>query len=1205
MNKYLSLLIWGILLLMLNACSPQVETTQPLHRKAQSIKDAFEENFRRTMDLELGYPPSERLLTALEQTRRMQKTFAESGNRSGIGEARWRERGPSNIGGRTRAILIDQNDPNRNKLWVGSVAGGLWKTDDASAGSPKWDKVDDYLDNMAIGAITQDPNDPQYIYFGTGEGYNNADAVPGLGLFRSSDGGENWEILNATINNNFRRTRTMMVHPVTSDVYAGTSQGLWRSTDHGDTWNQIMGFLPPNLFASDDIYDVLYTSNGYIYVSTAREVYRSMSGNVNDWEKMSLTESGFPSGLSRVELTVSESNPNVLYILGNENGGASQVYTSIDGGATWLPRSRPSHENNGGEFTNGQAWYDLEIEVDPFNPNHVIVGGVPIFRSLNGGLNWERFAIDMHVDQHKVVFDKEIEGRIYFGNDGGIFRSTLGSGLQVQNKNTGYNVTQFYACAIHPEAFTDYFLGGTQDNSSLQLKGFGIQTARNVRGGDGFLCHIDEDEPQYQMVSSQFGGYSLSTNGGSTFSDAADFNGGFLNPSDYDSESNIMYAQTGDGDFYRWKINTNVTELVNISGFSGGVSTIAVDPNTPNRVYFGTFNSGRIIMVDDAHTGDLVNGVQLIGITGTVSSIDIEVGNPNHLLATVSNYGAVSVWESNNGGQNWINSEGPSLPDMPVRWGIFNPRDATQAMIATEAGVWVTELLDGPSTVWIPPVQGIGTPLVRTDMLQVRRSDNIVLAATHGRGLFTTDVFADPTVRMTTDQVGYTQAPIKFIGELSYNADTYLWDFGDGDTGTGENETHFYDAVGEYPITFTINGDQSLTSSVKILPDRAAPYIPGANNYSGDFEGFTEQYAVETIQGSAFERGNSTVSGKEGTHSGENAFVLGLNEETYQPNSHSILYLPNFDLSQRGIYEFSFWTRFRLNNGFDGFRVEYSKNRGQSWAQLGTADDPNWYNFRNDNLDNVGFSQGASYFSGEKNGYVQYKLNISGLSGEGHVAFRFVFKASDSGNKRGVAIDDVEISKYDGELATKLLSFTGEYTTDTEITLSWLTQPEYFCSSFQLERSFNGRVFEEIESVLARGRTTSAMNSYNQTTLGQRPVIFYRMKVINRNEDIDYNYEFYSPTIVMKKDDEKPLEAISTYPNPFRDHFFLTFNEVLETDIAYDLFNEAGQFIAKGIIPAGDVFGEVQTGLLPSGVYILSLNLEGQEPQVFKLMGGM
>ncbi len=1204
MNKYLSGLFLVSLLLMMNACGPQADSEQPLHRKAQSIKDAFEENFKRTMDLELGYPPNERLLVALEETRRLQKAFAENGNRSGIGEARWRERGPSNIGGRTRAILIDKNDPSGNKIWAGGVAGGLWKTEDISAGNPQWEKVSDYLENMAVGSIDQETSNPDYIYFGTGEGFPNADAVRGLGIFRTTDGGETWAILPSTTNPNFRHTRSIMVHPETDDVYAGTSQGLWRSTDRGESWEQVLGFIPPTVFASDDMYDVIYASNGFIYVSTAREVYRSMTGDLGDWERRSDTGTGFPSGLSRVELAVSWTNPDVLYILGSEGGGASQVYTSTDGGGTWLPRARPTN-NGGGEFTNGQAWYDLEIEVDPYNKDHVIVGGVPIMRTLNSGLSWEQFANNMHVDQHKVVFDKDVEGRVLFGNDGGVWRSTLGSAAQVQNKNSGYNVTQFYACAIHPDAFTDYFLGGTQDNNSLQLRGYGIQTARSVRGGDGFLCHIDEDNPDIQMVSSQFGNYSLSRDGGNNFSNAASFNGGFLNPSDYDSESNIMYAQTNDGDFYRWNIDENTTELVDITGFSGNVSTIAVDPNVSNRVYFGTFNSGLIVRVDDAHEGSTVTGMNITGVTGTVSSIDIEFGNPDHMLVTVSNYGATSVWETKNGGQNWLNSEGSTLPDMPVRWGVFNPKDATQAMIATEAGVWVTEELAGNATVWIPPVEGRGIPLVRTDMLQVRRSDNIVLAATHGRGLFTTDVFADPTAIMDIDQIGYTDAELDFLGELSYNADSYFWDFGDGQTATGENETHSYENIGEYPITFTINGDQTLNSMVKILPDRGTPYVPGASSYSGDFEGFPEHYGVETIQGTPWERGNSTRPGKEGTHSGENAFVIALDEDNYEPNSHSILYLPNFDLSERGIYEFSFWTRFRLNNGFDAFRVEYSQNRGETWRQLGSADDPNWYNFRNDNLDNAGFPQGASYFSGDKNGYVQYKLNISELSGEGTVAFRFVFRASDTGNGRGVAIDDVEISKFDGELATKLLSFTGEYTDDTEITLSWLTQPEYYCSSFEVERSFNGRDFEEVASVLARGRTTAAMTNYSTTTLGQRPVIFYRLKVINKEEEIDYNYEFYSPTIVLKKDTETPLEAINVFPNPFRDQFYLTFNDVLMSDIPFELYNEAGQLVTKGIIGSGDVLAEVQTGPLPAGMYILNLNIEGQEPQVYKLMGGM
>ncbi len=1202
MKKLLLLLFTFSVLLGIKKYSSTLNIQAPSNNKitkGQRIQGAIDEEFKRTKDLTLGYPPTEELIYALEETKRMQTQQLQL-QRSLITNAKWRERGPSNIGGRTRTILIDKSDPTGNTIWAGGVGGGLWKTNDISVTSPQWENVNDFLENLAIGAMAQDPNNHAIMYLGTGEGFPNSDAIRGIGIFKSTDGGENWDLLSSTNNSTFRLTRSLMIHPVTGDVYAATTNGLWRSTDQGDSWQKVLSVIG---FSANDIYDVEYASNGIIYASGAGSVFRSPSGDQGDWISLSASASGFPSGWGRVEMTVCELDPDRLYIIGNVGGGASNVYTSGDGGNTWQQRTMPGI--NGNEFTNGQAWYDLDIAVNPFNPLHVVVGGVPIMFSNDGGLSFSRFAQNMHVDQHKILFDKDRENVIYFGNDGGIWRSITGTSQQVENKNTGYNVTQFYGCAIHPEEGSTYYIGGTQDNNSLQLHGLGISTGRSVKGGDGFLCHIDEDEPNIQMVSSQFGSYALSTDGGLNFSGGAELNGGFLNPSDYDSDANIMYAQTNDGDYVRWNVNNGQTEVVDISGQNPNVSTVAVDPNTEDRVYFGTF-SGSVIRVENANVGNPVQGASVSPSGGgTISSIYIENGNADHLLVTKSNYGSQSVFESKDGGDSWTNVEG-NLPNMPVRWGIFSPKDPTQAMIATEAGVWTTELLDGGNTQWIPPVEGRGIPLVRVDMLQLRKSDNIVLAATHGRGLFTTDVFAEAKAKMFIDQVGYLDVPLDFSGELSLAADEYLWDFGDGNSSTEETITHSYPQIGSYPISLTINQTLIDYDTLKVLPSVSTPYEEGVPNYGGDFEGEVQQYGVETFKGSSFERGNSTMAGKSGTHSGDNAFVVGLNEIYYEHGTRTNLYLPNFNMQEEGIYEFSFWAEYRLSSGKDGFRVEYSTNKGASWKQLGSVDDPNWYNTKNTNLDNSSFPRGASYFSGQKLAYVQYKLNISDLAGNENVAFRFVFKGGSSGNYRGLAIDDVSISKYEGELKTQVFDFSGSYSKPNEIKVTWNTQPEYNCKRFELYRSTNGVAFEKIENIPAKGKTTTDLNSYSQAVVAQRRIYFFKLKVFNENEVADYTYEFETPIIVVKKDKDEEIKAFNPFPNPFFDKINMTFNDNVQEPMVYELFNTAGQLVTKGQIDVPGIFATIDVGGgIPAGIYFLQIRIGEGEAQIFKLFGGI
>ena len=145
-----------------------------------------------------------------------------------------------------------------------------------------------------------------------------------------------------------------------------------------------------------------------------------------------------------------------------------------------------------------------------------------------------------------------------------------------------------------------------------------------------------------------------------------------------------------------------------------------------------------------------------------ISSIDVEPGNSNHIIITLSNYGVISIWESTDSGTTWASIEG-NLPDMPVRWGLFipsgyNARNESTiggVMLATELGVWSTSVLNGSSTSWVPDNSGLAN--VRTDQLVLRNSDKLVAAATHGRGVFTSTLLSTPLGVTLLDFTGSLQ----------------------------------------------------------------------------------------------------------------------------------------------------------------------------------------------------------------------------------------------------------------------------------------------------------------------------------------------------------------------------------------------------------------------------------------------------------------
>ncbi len=715
---------------------------------AFTIRQEFLQEFEKTKDPAINSVPRERLL---EGNNFVKQYF--SSREAAISGISWQERGPGNIGGRTRALLFDKNDASNNTIFAGGVSGGIWKCANLSNANPTWIKISDVLDNIAISCITQDPSTPSVMYFGTGEIWGNLDAQRGLGIWKSVDGGNSWNHLGSTTSSQFNYVQNIIIAPYA--IFAATASGLKKSTDGGNTWTTVL---------INSISDVQLAANGDIYVSNfVGNVYKSASaqkGDIGTWTNISV-----PGSHERLKLATAPSDANKVYVLCQQAGGddVDAIYRTDNGGGTWTSCTVPTiiDQGNNSNFTRGQSWYDLAAVVDPNNANTIIIGGVDALRSTDGGTSWDQvttwslaaatgFSVTVHADHHIILFAPGSSSTAIWGTDGGVYYTTnvnvAGSKPGFVNKNSGYNVTQFYGGAIHPTAGSTYFLAGAQDNGSQKFSGgAGVQNTSSASGGDGAFCHIDQLTSANQFTSFVYSVYYRSTNSGSSFSKIIDDqgHGSFINPTAYDDNSKILYSDyttvsTGTGGaFARWLTTGSTNTGVTVANFSGArVTHVYISPNITDRVYFGLSN-GSIVYVDNASTATTatVTGSVIRTGTGSISGIAIEPGNENHILITYSNYGVTSVFETTNGGTSWINDEG-NLPDMPVRWVVFNPNNYDQALLATEMGVWSTDNLNGSSTLWSPTNPGLAN--TRVDMLKVRASDNTILAATHGRGLFTT-----------------------------------------------------------------------------------------------------------------------------------------------------------------------------------------------------------------------------------------------------------------------------------------------------------------------------------------------------------------------------------------------------------------------------------------------------------------------------------
>lgn len=728
--------------------------------KRDRIEYAILQDFESTKDPATNKVPSEKLYDVFEELQRSSSSQPRTNQ-----AISWEERGPTNVAGRTRAILVDQADPTGNTLLAGSVSGGIWKCTNAKMSNPFWYQSNGLMDNLAIATLVQDPNNTNIIYAGTGEGFFNVDAQKGNGIWKSIDGGESWTRLSSTANENFFYTQNIAINP-SGYLFASTrNNGLMRSSNGGLNWTKVLGMNYGAL--TDRANDIYISGDGTLYVTMGifnkDGIYRS-ENNGSTWIKLN---GGLPTlNYHRIEIDGAISNDNVLYALfqDEQSGSCNGIYKSTNRGDSWSQITLPQAYGMS-NFARNQAWYNLSIAVNPADENQLIVGGIDLHRSTNGGQSWTQLSQwagelnyqYVHADQHEIVYEGAGSSAIFFGNDGGIARSLNinSSNPTIQHINSGYNVTQFYAAAIHPGGTSPQMLAGAQDNGTQKFTGSGSGSTIEVAGGDGSFCHIDQDDPTIQLSNYVFNNYFVSTDGGESFSLRAFNNQGrFANPSAYDNSVKKLYAGSYSGTYFRWNNPAqagNDTDLVNVSAFSNAeLSAVTISPNLQNRAYFG-LNNGDVVLVDDVNTGSSKNGqVILNGSASTVSCIEVEQGNEDHILVSYSNYGVISIRETINGGASWTEVEG-NLPDIPVRWVVFNPQNSDQALLATELGIWRTDQLNGHNTIWYRETNALSN--VRVDMLKFRESDNFLAAASHGRGLFTTNYFVKPEVNFDLQEI--------------------------------------------------------------------------------------------------------------------------------------------------------------------------------------------------------------------------------------------------------------------------------------------------------------------------------------------------------------------------------------------------------------------------------------------------------------------
>ncbi|MEL6534761.1 MAG: LamG-like jellyroll fold domain-containing protein [Bacteroidota bacterium] len=582
-----------------------------------------------------------------------------------------------------------------------------------------------------------------------------------------------------------------------STVLAATRSGLFRSTDGGASWSTLFA----GRFA-----DLEVASNGDIYSSQgifSTGVLRKSTDNGLNWSDVTPAANG-----QRIEIAIAPGNDSVVYAVASNNRLIEWLYRSNDGGQTWTQGTIPFYLEQScvegtQDFARDQAWYDLILAVDPNNDSAVVVGGISHHKSTDGGTTWTPISYwtgnceqYVHADQHAIATNPNDPDAAVMGSDGGVSYTTdLWSAAKptFNDRNNGYNVTQFFSADARNDSADSYILTGAQDNGSLQLNSAGIGGGFMATGGDGAFSHVDQDTNAYHYTAFVFTTYYQSVNNGASFTNLI-FNqsfGRFINPTDYDDETKRMYAAGNGGQYvYSNELDQSNGWFLATVAFNGGqVSAVKVSPYTSDRVFFGT-GTGDLFMVDSAYLGSSATVTEIGSPSfpaGYLSSVALGTSD-DEILVTFTNYGVNSVWETKDGGATWTSKEG-NLPDMPIRWALYNPNNTNEVLLATELGVWSTDDLSAGSVVWEATNSGLAN--VRTDMLQYRASDGQVTVATHGRGAYTGFPFS-----------GSVSAPVNTDSlVLDLPLDTcntdFVYNLAGGNNGTTSGATYTSGYVGQ------------------------------------------------------------------------------------------------------------------------------------------------------------------------------------------------------------------------------------------------------------------------------------------------------------------------------------------------------------------------------------------------------------------------
>ena len=724
--------------------------------------------------------------------------------------------------GRDNFITFDPT--NSNTYWCGSPAGGLWKT--TNNGST-WVTNTDNLTVIGCSDVAIDPTNTNIMYLATGDGEGNGDTYS-IGVLKSIDGGLTWNPTGLVFTvNQQKQMRRVVVNPLNPQIVIAVGNfGIQRSSNGGTTWTQIQ---PGNF------YDVEFKSgHPNVVFAAGNLLFRSVNAGLNFTQIT--TTNGIPGGSNRMNVAVTPADTNYVYVLASKssNTGLLGVYRSTDGGVNFTTMSTtPDILSNpcNASATGGQGWYDLAFAVSPLNKDEVVVGGVNVWRSTNGGVNYTNIGCwnstnnnppFVHADQHELEYTPN--GTLYVTNDGGVSEHIPAGGWI--DHTAPRNISQIYKIGLSTLT-PSLWITGHQDNGTNIYTG---TTYKASYGGDGMDCFIDRTNDNNMFASLYNGGFRKSSNGGLSWSAATN---GLTGAADWvcpwkqdPMDPNTLYAG-----YSQLFVSTDLGNSWNPTTNNGGggyVVEFAIAPSN-NQIIYVIQGASIRKTIDAGNTWSNVTA-NIPANSAAPTFITIHPTDPNKVWVTLSGYSAANkVYQTTNGGVSWTNITS-NLPNLPTDCSVYQSGTNDRIYVGMDVGVYTK---DNSSTTWT--LYNTNLPNVPVHDMEISpAAPTLLRAATYGRGVYQVNVIQATTVPASAFSfVGTICAGVSknFIDNSSEDPTSWIWSVSPStgvtiSSSSAENPSITFQTGGSYTVSLTSsNGFGSGAMSTQVINVSASPVL--------------------------------------------------------------------------------------------------------------------------------------------------------------------------------------------------------------------------------------------------------------------------------------------------------------------------------------------------------------------------------------------